>query len=148
MRVLSPTERGQAGLETAFVVPVLVAIVIFVGGVSVLTTAQTDLYTATSLAALGASTAPAENGDLSQLYAQAAWVGTIEHHSSLRAQSLECQVPAGPIARGGYEPGDDVTCTGVATVALSRTPVAVIWPFPDLQMRVTVKMATSTYRGA
>lgn len=137
---------GQAAIEAAFTIPALVLVAIFTAGVCLLSTARAEVSAAASMAVLGAASAPAHRGDLGMRYADEAWIGTLRHDGLLIPVPLASSC-AGTAPGGGYAPGDQVTCTGTARLALSRTIVAAIWPFGDPSVSVTVTTTTSPYRA-
>lgn len=139
--------RGQAAIETAFTIPVLVIIVLFTVGLSILTTARAETSAAVSLAALGAVTAPAHRGDIGMAYANAAWNGTMRHYPYLDPSPLPRSCAGNPDG-SGYAPGDRVTCTGTVKILLSHTPAGALWLLPDPVISVSVTVSTSTFRAS
>src|SRR5262249_36377097 len=115
------SSRGQALIETAITLPVLITLMLSFLLVMVVAQAYVDLDTATSLAAASAVTAPAANDDLSRRYAQKTYDGTLKQSGYL--------VPGELTGCGGYQAGGTVQCTGTATICLSCTPMAVLEPF-------------------
>jgi Flp pilus assembly protein TadG len=125
---------GQALIETAITIPVLLVLMLGFLMVMVVAQAYVDLDTATSLAAAAAVSAPAGNDALSHDYASRTYNGTLRRSGYLEPGSLQdC---------GGYTAGGTVSCTGTATLFLSRTPMAILQPFNsdfrvDIQARAT-----------
>ncbi len=129
--------RGQALLETAITVPVMVVLLLGFLAVLVRVEAQVELQTATALAAAAAVSAPAES-PLSHSWAEESWQGTLHQYPYLEPGSL--------IGCGAYRPGQTVTCKGTATLDYSRTPMAVVVPFP-LVLQATATADSSSYRS-
>ena len=128
------THSGQALIETAITVPVLLTLMLSFLLAMVVAQAYVDVDTATSLAAAAAVSAPANSDALSTQFAQKTYDGTLRRSSYLEPGSLDnC---------GGYTAGGSVTCIGHATVFLSHTPMAILQPFDsnwhvDIQARAT-----------
>ncbi len=104
--------------------------------------AYVDLDTATSLAAASAVSAPAGNDVLSRDFATKTYNGTLRRSSYLEPGQLD--------GCGGYTAGATVTCTGHATVLLSRTPMAVLQPLDPnwhIDIQATATGYSSLYRS-
>lgn len=134
--------RGQALVETAIVLPLL--FLLFLGFLVVMVTAQAyvDVDTATSLAAASAVTAPANDSAKSREFALQTYNGTLHQSTYLEPQALA--------GCGGYSAGGSVTCTGKATLYLSRTPMAVLafWnPGWTITIQATSTAYSSPYRS-
>ncbi|MDQ6900391.1 MAG: pilus assembly protein [Candidatus Dormibacteraeota bacterium] len=135
-------QRGQALVETAIVLPLL--FLLFLGFLLVMVTAQAyvDVDTATSLAAASAVTAPANDNAKSREFALQTYNGTLHQSTYLQPQALA--------GCGGYSAGGSVTCTGKATLYLSRTPMAVLafWnPHWTITIQATSTAYSSPYRS-
>ncbi len=127
---------GQALIETAITVPVLLTLLLSFLLVMVVAQAYVDVDTATSLAAAAAVSAPANNDALSSQFAQKTYDGTLRRSSYLQPGSLDnCS---------GYTAGGSVTCTGHATVYLSRTPMAILQPL-DANWHIDIKAVATGY---
>jgi Flp pilus assembly protein TadG len=113
-------QRGQALIETAVTLPVLLAL--FVGFLAAGVGAQgyVDLNTAVYLAAASSATAFAGDPQDADQFASDTFLATVAHDPLLASPSL---APC-----GGYDAGQTVTCTGSATLQFSRTPLAVVVP--------------------
>lgn len=134
--------RGQALIETAITLPVLFTLLLSFLLVMVVAQAYVDLDTATSLAAASAVSAPAGNDALSRDFATRTYDGTLQRSGYLQPGSLD--------GCGGYAAGATVSCTGHATLFLSRTPMAILEPFnPDwtLSIQATSTAYSSPYRS-
>ncbi len=110
--------------------------------VMVVAQAYVDVDTATSLAAASAVSAPAGNDTLSRGFALKTYDGTLLQSSYLEPGRLD--------GCGGYAAGGSVTCTGHATLMLSRTPMAILQPFdPDwhLDIQASATGYSSLYRS-
>ncbi len=139
-----PPQPGQALVETAITVPVLIVLLLSFLLVMVVAQAYVDLDTATSLAAASAVSAPADNAPVSHQFASKTYAGTLRRSGYLEPGALE--------GCGGYASGSGagVTCTGHATLLLSRTPMAILQPFNadwtlDIQAEATAY--SSRYRS-
>ncbi|HEY4025645.1 MAG TPA: hypothetical protein VGO86_04360 [Candidatus Dormibacteraeota bacterium] len=133
---------GQALIETAITIPVLLILMLGFLLVMVVAQAYVDVDTATSLAAAAAVSAPAGNDTLSHDYANRTYDGTLRRSGYLEPGSLQ--------GCGGYTAGATVTCTGSATLFLSRTPMAILQPFnPNfrLDIQTTATGFSSPYRS-
>jgi len=133
---------GQALIETAITIPVLLTLMLSFLLAMVVAQAYVDVDTATSLAAAAAVSAPAGNPPLSTQFAQKTYDGTLRRSGYLQPGSLDnC---------GGYSAGASVTCTGHATVFLSRTPMAILQPFDSnwhVDITATATGYSSPYRS-
>jgi len=114
--------------------------------VMVVAQAYVDLDTATSLAAAAAVSAPAgpDNAGVSRDFATRTYNGTLRRSSYLEPGRLD--------GCAGYAAGtgDAVSCTGHATLFLSRTPMAILEPFnPNwtLSISATATGYSSRYRS-
>lgn len=137
---MSPTRRwqsGQALLESAITIPLMLVLLLGFLALLVRVEAQLELDAATSLAAAAAITAPAGSA-LSAEYARQTWGGTLHQYSYLHAGSLE--------GCGAYQPGQPVTCRGTAVLDYGQTPMGLIVPVPiALQSAATAR--SSAYRS-
>jgi hypothetical protein len=135
-------QSGQALIETAITLPVLIVLLLSFLLAMVVAQAYVDLDTATSLAAASAVTAPAGNAALSQDFAHRTYNGTLRRSGYLEPGQLE--------GCGGYAAGGSVSCTGHATLFLSRTPMALLQPFNSswtLSIQATATAYSSPYRS-
>lgn len=129
-------DRGQALIETAVTIPVLITLLLSFLLVMVVAQAYVDLDTATGLAAASAVSAPAGNDQLSSDYAMKTYNGTLRRSGYLAPGKLD--------GCGGYTAGGSVTCTGHATVVLSNTPMAILQPF-DSDWRIDIQASATGY---
>jgi len=113
-------QRGQALLETAITLPLLLFFLLGFLAVLVRVEAQVELDTATSLAAAAAVTAPV-GSPLSPDYANSTWIGTLHQYSYLTPTRLD--------GCGTYQLDQTVTCHGLATLDYRQTPMALVVPF-------------------
>lgn len=137
-------QRAQALVETAVVLPVLLLLALGFALVTVLAQAWVEVDTATGLAAAAAVSARANDDAASHTFALKTYQGTLRRSPYLEPGSLE--------GCGGYASGSQlpVTCTGSATVYLSRTPMALLQPWNSnwtVQMRVSASSYPSRYRS-
>ena len=142
MRAGMRTRRGQALVETAITLPVLLTLLLCFLYVMVVAQAYVDLDTATSLAAASAVTAPAGNATESFDFASRTYNGTLRRSGYLEPGPLR--------GCGGYVAGGSVTCTGQATLELSRTPMALLEPLNQdwtLPIQATATAYSSLYRS-
>jgi hypothetical protein len=130
-------QRGQALLETAITVPLLLLFVLGFLAVLVRIEAQVELDAATSLAAAAAVTAPA-GSMLSHEYANQTWQGTLRQYGYLQPGPLDgCDA---------YLPAQTVTCRGSATLDYRQTPMGLVVPFP-LHIQSVATAQSSRYRS-
>jgi hypothetical protein len=131
--------RGQALLETAIVLPVMVVLMLGFLAILIRIEAQVELETATSLAAAAAVSAPA-NSPLSAADAEDTWRGTLHQYVYLRPGTLSPSC-------GEYQPGQTVVCAGTATLDYGQTPMGLIVPGPPIQLSATATARGSPYRS-
>lgn len=130
-------QRGQALLETAITLPLMLALLLGFLAVLVRVEAQVELDTATSLAAAAAVTAPV-GSSLSSDYATRTWAGTLRQSSYLTPTRLD--------GCGTYQLDQTVTCHGVATLDYRQTPMALVVPL-ILSIDSTATARGSRYRS-
>ena len=130
---------GQALLETAIVLPLMLTLMLGFLAVLVRVEAQVELETATGLAAAAAASAPAGDYALGSRYAQDTWTGTLHFYGYLRPGDLS--------GCAGYaRAGDVVSCTGSATLRYSETPMGIVIPF-DLEISARATARSSEFRS-
>ncbi|HEY4024793.1 MAG TPA: TadE family protein [Candidatus Dormibacteraeota bacterium] len=137
---------GQALVETAVTMPVLVAL--FFGFVAAGVAAQgyVDLNTAVYLAAASNVTAPADlamdgsgqAGMMANQYAYDTFDRTVAHDSLLVGKGRSCS--------GDYTAGGQITCQGSAVLQFSRTPLSIVIPF-DPTISAQASAVRSPYRS-
>lgn len=130
-------QGGQALLESAITIPLMLLLLLGFLAVLVRVEAQLELDAATSLAAAAAITAPA-GSPLSAEYARQTWTGTLHQYRYLRAGALE--------GCAAYRPGQTVTCRGSATLDYRQTPMGLIVPVP-LAIQSVATARSSAYRS-
>jgi hypothetical protein len=139
---MTRASAGQALIETAITIPVLLTLLLCFLLAMVMAQAYVDVDTATSLAAAAAVAAPAGPNSPSPQFAQNTYDGTLLRSSYLEPGSLDnC---------GPYQANGTVTCTGHATVFLSRTPMAILQPFDSnwhIDIQATAIGYSSPYRS-
>jgi Flp pilus assembly protein TadG len=131
------SQHGQALVETAITIPVMLVLLLGYLAVLIRVEAQVELDAATSLAAAAAVSAPA-GSDLSAGYARQTWTGTLHQYRYLRSQRLDgCTA---------YQPDQAVSCRGTATLEYGETPMGLVVPFP-VQIDATATAQSSRYRS-
>ena len=139
---MRPSAAGQALIETAITIPVLLLLLLGFLLAMVVSEAYVDLDTATSLAAASAVTARAGDDAQSRDFALKTYRGTLVRTGYLEPGALD--------GCGGYAAGASVACAGHARLLLSRTPMAILEPFnPDwtLDLQATATAYSSPYRS-
>lgn len=130
-------QRGQALLETAITVPLMLLLLLGFLAVLVRVEAQIELDTATSLAAAAAVSAPV-GSPLSAEYARRTWAGTLRQYDYLEPGRLE--------GCGAYEADRSVMCRGTATLDYRRTPMGLVVPLP-IGIEAAATAQSSRYRS-
>ena len=130
--------RGQALVETAVTLPVLIAL--FLGFLAAGVGAQgyVDLDTAVYLAAASNVTAYAGDRPLADRYATETFDATLSHDTLLRRVNFGCA--------GDYAAGGQITCSGTAVLEFSKTPLSVAIPF-DPTITAQASATRSAYRS-
>lgn len=137
-------QRGQALIETAVTLPVLIGLFFGFLGVGVGAQAYVDLNTAVYLAAASNVTAPAgpQGEALAKQYAADTFNATVSHDSLLQAQGpIDCTLPPDDYGAGGT-----ITCSGTAVLEFSRTALSVVIPF-NPTITATASATRSAYRS-
>jgi len=141
--VRGASQKGQALVETAVTLPVLLAL--FIGFLAAGVGAQgyVDLNTAVYLAAASNVTAPASDRPVADQYAQQTFDATVAHDTLIAVRSFGCNgdYTAGPDFRGGT-----ITCTGQADLQFSKTPLSVVVPV-DPVISASASATRSHYRS-
>src|SRR5215469_7423406 len=130
--------RGQALIETAITLPVMIALFLGFLGAGVGAQGYVDLNTAVYLAAASNVTAPASDQPLADQYASDTFNNTVVHDALLHTMNFGCG--------GDYAAGGTVTCTGSAVLQFSKTPLSVAIPF-DPTITATATATRSAYRS-
>jgi Flp pilus assembly protein TadG len=136
-------QRGQALIETAVTLPILIALFIGFLAAGVAAQAYVDLNTAVDLAAASDVTAPASldanpPNPVGLQFARDTFNATIAHDTLL--------VPNGPITcPGNYQAGGQITCSASATLEFHRTAFAIA--FPDIPISASATAVRSPYRS-
>ncbi len=141
MKMARRRNTGQALIETAITVPILLMLLLSFLLAMVVAQAYVDLDTATGLAAASAVSAPA-GSPASWDFASKTYNGTLLLTGYLQPGSLT--------GCGAYTAGASVTCVGHATLLLSKTPMAVLQPFnPNwtIDIQATATAYSSQYRS-
>ncbi|MBO0687699.1 MAG: pilus assembly protein [Candidatus Dormibacteraeota bacterium] len=131
--------RGQALMETAIVLPVMVILMLGFLAILIRIEAQVELETATSLAAAAAVAAPA-NSSQSRGDALDTWQGTLHQYAYLRPGTLSAGC-------GPYQPGQTVVCRGTATLDYGQTPMGLIVPGAPIEISASAAARGSPYRS-
>jgi len=133
-------QDGQALIETAVTLPVLIALFFGFLGAGVGAQAYVDLNTAVYLAAASSVTSYSDEMALSKQYAQDTFDATVRHDSIIQRAQLTCSNnPA------DYAAGATVTCQGSASIAFSQTPLSII--FGDVPIGASASATRSPYRS-
>jgi hypothetical protein len=127
-------QRGQALLETAMTIPLMLLLLLGFLAVLVRVEAQLELDAATSLA----TAAAAAGSTLSADYARATWTGTLRQYRYLRPGALD--------GCAAYRAGERVTCRGSATLDYRETPMGLVVPHP-FRIESAATARSSAYRS-
>lgn len=136
-----PRQGGQALIETAVTMPVMIAMFLGFIGAGVAAQGYVDLNTAVYLAAASNVTAPAGARDVAMQYANDTFDHTLAHDSLLRKVGFDCPAPP-----SDYNAGGQVTCSGSAVLEFSKTPLSVAIPF-DPVIGAQATATRSLYRS-
>jgi hypothetical protein len=131
------SQRGQALVESAITIPIMLLFMLGFLAVLVRIEAQVEVDAATSLAAAAAVSAPASS-PLSVDYARRTWTGTMRQYRYLQPGRLQ--------GCGAYQPDQPVTCRGTATLDYRQTPMGLVVPFP-VEVRSDATARSSRYRS-
>jgi hypothetical protein len=135
---MSRRHSGQALIETAVTLPILIALFLGFLGAGVGAQGYVDLNTAVYLAAASNVTAYANDPADANQFAADTFDHTLAHDSLLQSQGFSCA--------GDYAADGDVTCQGSAVLEFSRTPLSVAIPFdPTISAQATAHR--SKYRS-
>jgi hypothetical protein len=138
--------RGQAVLETALTLPLLLLLTLGFLAMLVFIEGNVELSAATSLAAASAASAPPDP-NISRDYAQVTFDGTMHGYTYLGRQYLEagsCSRHAAP--NPGRRQDYVVSCTGHATLLLRNSPMAALG-FADVALTATATAYAPRYRS-
>jgi hypothetical protein len=135
-----PRARGQALIETAVTLPILIALFFGFLGAGVGAQGYVDLNTAVYLAAASNVTAPAgpTGQPIADQYATDTFDHTLVHDTLLRKVNFGCG--------GDYNAGGTITCQGSAVLEFSKTPLSVAIPF-DPTISAQASATRSAYRS-
>jgi hypothetical protein len=130
--------RGQALVETAVTLPVLIALFLGFLAAGVAAQGYVDLDTAVYLAAASNVTAFAGDQPLADQYATDTFDHTVAHDTLLSVKGFTCS--------GNYAAGGTVTCRGSAVIQFTMTPLSVAIPF-DVPISAEASATRSAYRS-
>jgi hypothetical protein len=130
--------RGQALIETAITLPILIALFFGFLGAGVAAQGYVDLNTAVYLAAASNVTAFAQDPTTANRFAVETFDATIAHDGLLAKQGFACG--------GDYAAGGTIVCNGSAVLRFSRTPLSVAIPF-DPTISAQASAVRSPYRS-
>jgi Flp pilus assembly protein TadG len=129
---------GQALVETAVTMPVLIALFFGFLAAGVAAQGYVDLNTAVYLSAASNVTAFAGDQLIADQYAKDTFDRTVAHDSLLANRSSSCG--------GDYTAGGKITCQGSAVLQFSRTPLSIVIPF-DPTITAQASAFRSPYRS-
>ena len=139
-----PPQQGQALIETAVTLPILIMIFFGFVGAGVAAQGYVDLNTAVHLAAASNVTAYADERAVADQYALDTFEHTLAHDSLLRAKGVDGHPPSW--CEGNYAAGGQVTCHGSAVLEFSRTPLAILF-IRDPVIQSEASAVRSPYRS-
>jgi Flp pilus assembly protein TadG len=137
-------QRGQALVETAVTLPILVVLFLGFLAVGVAAQAYVDLNTAVNLAAASEATAPSNDPADAVTFRDDTFNGTINNFPQLRNAQITCN-DAGPT--GPFSAGATINCTGTARFTLVGTPMEIVIPIPPPPFSATASATRSPYRS-
>jgi Flp pilus assembly protein TadG len=141
MRFLRSPQRGQALIETAITLPILFTLLLGFLAVLIRIEAQLELDTATSLAAASCVSARAGSPDCGT-WARDTFKGTLQRYSYIEVtgstDGLDCPAT--------YTAGQQVRCTGTASLRYDLTPMAYAVPF-KVDISSVATATSSPYRS-
>jgi Flp pilus assembly protein TadG len=115
-------QRGQAIVETAIVVPLLILLAMVVIAAMVIAIAHLQVNAATSLAAASAASAPIDPV-VSRRWAEQTYSGSLNDYGYLRVDPLDATSPN--TCRRNSVVDTTIRCHGHATLRFSQTPL--VW---------------------
>jgi hypothetical protein len=116
-------QSGQALVETALTLPLLILLALVVIAIMIQQTAQQKLSAATALAASAAASSPADPVT-SRRWAEQSYDGTISGYAYLEVDALDSRSPFS--CRRDNPAQTRIRCHGHATLLLQRTPLAIL----------------------
>ena len=142
-------QRGQAAIEMALVLPIMIVIVVGFVGMMLELRAENEFQTAVDLAAQAALVPP--RGD--PVDSQADYLYAFSHTLDPNGGESGYLVVTGPVdCQGAYLQGyvptggaDVVTCTAQADLDFAHTPVSLLW-FWTIHLSVTAEAYPPAYR--
>lgn len=134
----SPRCSGQALIEAAITIPIMITLFLGFLAVGLVTQAVVDLNTAVHLAAVSAVTAPANSSALGTQYATETFNGSMRHVPELTSGGISCT--------GSWAPPADITCSATGTLLLHKTPLGIVVPV-DPVIRASATAHGSPYRS-
>jgi hypothetical protein len=138
--------KGQALIETAVTLPIMVFLFFGFLAVGVGAQAYVDLNTAVYLAAASHASAPARDPVDANQYATDTFTATVKHDPLLEVVPPKPGVGCTSQFNGTAPIIETVTCRGSATLRFSRTPLAILIPV-DPTLSATATSERSPYRS-
>ncbi|MFN2451240.1 MAG: TadE/TadG family type IV pilus assembly protein [Candidatus Dormibacteria bacterium] len=161
LRKRRATQRAQAVLETALVLPILLFLTCGFVGLMLQVQARQELDTATALAAEAAFQAPGPGGAASNSlaldYSATTFAGTMEFYSrylrwqttTSRGDHVDCRGPYFGSASAAVDAppqAQSIECSAAVTLLLSRTPIGWTQLFGDPVLRSTAYALPPPFR--
>ena len=139
--------RGQALIETAITLPLLLLMAFVVLTVMAYATAKVKLNAATSLAAAAAAQAPIDPNpganNTSRRWAEQSFDGTLSGYAFLRVDGLDSADPF--TCRRTNTAQTVIRCKGRASLELGGTPLGVL--LSEVNMEATSEATAPTFRS-
>jgi Flp pilus assembly protein TadG len=132
-------QGGQALIETAITIPILVVLFLGFLAVGVAAQAYVDLNTIVNLAAASEATAPANDPGDAKQFRDDTFYSTINHFPQLTNPQISCTDSGAA--------GATINCTGTANFTLVGTPMEIVIPIPPPPFSATASATRSPYRS-
>ena len=142
------SERAQAIVETALVLPVLLVLVLGFAGAILVLDAEEEIHSATGLATTSAFSAPAGDSSDALRNVQDTFQRSV-HSAVVDASSLRIDCPASQgneyLYSSTFEPNTVVSCHGTGTISFRSSVLGLVWRW-DIHVGQDAQQPVPNYR--